>query len=410
MRTPGPLPGLVALTAANTLSQFFRIALGLVAPELALDLGLDPAALGRLSAAWFLAFALAQPLVGMALDRIGPRRSVSSLFLLAAVGCLLLATARGPAEAVLAQIAIGLGCSPVYMGSLVVVARFWPVERFAALSSILLAIAGSGSILAATPLALLVEAAGWRGAFLVMGVLVALAAVAVLVLVRDAPPGRPPPARTERPGELLAGMLAVLRLRPLWPLLPMLFASYAVVMAVRGLWAGPYLAEVHGLAPVPRGHALLLVSLAMILGLLGYAWIERRLDRRKAPTLAGAVLAIAGLLGLAAAPALAVLPATLVLTLIVAGSVSYSLLMAQGRRFLPDRLIGRGLTVLNATCFLGAALLQGLSGLVVAAAPGEPATSRFTWLFAFLALWLALAVLPYLRSADPATAPAASSR
>jgi len=400
---PGPLPGLVALTLANTLSQFFRIAMGLVAPELARDLSLEPAALGTLSAAWFLAFALAQPVVGMALDRLGPRRSVAGLFLLAGLGCVLLATARSEARAVLAQVAIGLGCAPVYMGTLVVVARFWPAERFAALSAILLAIAATGSILGATPLALLVEAVGWRGAFLVFAALVLAAATAVFLLVRDAPEGRPPPARGERPIDVVRGMVEVLRLRPLWPILPMLFATYAVVMAVRGLWAGPYLAEMHGLAPVPRGHALLLISLAMIGGLLGFAALERRLDRRKTPVLAATGVAVGCLLLLALRPGLATVPATFLLSAVVAGSVTYSLLMAQGRLFLPDRLVGRGLALLNMASFLGAASLQTLTGLVVAAAPVEPPAARWAGLFAFLALWLGLAVLPYTRSADPRT-------
>lgn len=410
MRAAGPLPGLVALTVANTLSQFFRIALGLVAPEMARDLALAPAALGTLSAAWFLAFALAQPVVGMALDRLGPRRSVAGLFLLAALGCVLLATARGEGRALLGQVAIGLGCAPVYMGTLVVVARFWPAERFAALSAVLLAIAATGSILGATPLALLVAALGWRGAFLAFAVLVVAAALAVLLLVRDAPEGRPPAAGREGPAEVLAGTVEALRLRPLWPLLPMLFATYAVVMAVRGLWAGPYLAEVHGLEPVPRGHALLLLSLAMIGALLGFAALERRLDRRKGPVLAGTLVAIGGLLLLAAAPGLGALEASLVLSAVVAGSVTYALLMAQGRRFLPDRLVGRGLALLNMACFLGAALLQTLAGLVVAAAPAEPADRRYALLFLFLALWLALAALPYARSADPRAASATRSR
>ncbi|BCX18214.1 MAG: MFS transporter [Geminicoccaceae bacterium] len=404
MPRPGPGPGLVALTLANTLSQFFRIAMGLVAPELARDLDLAPAALGTLSAAWFLAFALAQPLVGMALDRLGPRRSVAGLFLLAGLGCVLLAGAESEGEAVLAQIAIGLGCAPVYMGTLVVVARFWPTERFAALSATLLAIAATGSILGATPLALLVEALGWRGSFLVFAALVTAGSAAVFLLVRDSPEGRPPPARSEGPLEVLRGMVEVVRLRPLRPLFPMLFATYAVVMAVRGLWAGPYLAEMQGLAPVPRGHALLVISLAMIGGLLGFAALERRLDRRKGPTLVATAVAMAGLLFLALRPGLATVPATLLLSAVVAGSVTYSLLMAQGRLFLPDRLVGRGLALLNMASFLGAALLQTLTGLVVAAAPAEPPGARWAWLFAFLALWLGLALLPYLRSVDPRAA------
>ena len=74
------LPTLAVLAAAYVLSQFFRTALAVVAPEIAADLGLDPARLGMLSSAWFWAFAAAQIPIGVALDRWGPRRTVSLLF------------------------------------------------------------------------------------------------------------------------------------------------------------------------------------------------------------------------------------------------------------------------------------------------------------------------------------------
>lgn len=63
---------MAALSVAYVLSQFFRTALAVVAPELAADLALDPTRLGVLSSAWFLAFAAAQLPIGVALDRWGP--------------------------------------------------------------------------------------------------------------------------------------------------------------------------------------------------------------------------------------------------------------------------------------------------------------------------------------------------
>jgi MFS family permease len=74
------LPGLAALSLAYVVSQFFRTAIAVVAPELARDLSLDPARLGVLSSAWFWAFAAAQLPIGVALDRWGPRRTVGSSF------------------------------------------------------------------------------------------------------------------------------------------------------------------------------------------------------------------------------------------------------------------------------------------------------------------------------------------
>ena len=60
------------------LSQFHRAALGVVGPELAAGLGAGTGVLGAANGAFFLALAVAQIPVGLALDRIGPRLTVAA--------------------------------------------------------------------------------------------------------------------------------------------------------------------------------------------------------------------------------------------------------------------------------------------------------------------------------------------
>jgi MFS family permease len=90
--------------------------------------------------------------------------------------------------AVVGQALIGIGCAPVFMGTLVVLARWYPPGRFATLGSLVLAGGNAGTLLGTTPLAVAAQTLGWRGAFLAFAVLVLLAAALVLALVRDAPP------------------------------------------------------------------------------------------------------------------------------------------------------------------------------------------------------------------------------
>ncbi|MGD9510648.1 MAG: MFS transporter [Geminicoccaceae bacterium] len=394
------LPSLAALSLAYVVSQFFRTAIAVVAPELAHDLGLDPARLGVLSSAWFWAFAAAQLPIGIALDRWGPRRTVGIVFLSAGLGCGVFALADGLAAAVVGQVLIGIGCAPVFMGSLVVLARFCEPRRFAMLSTVLLAIGSGGTILATAPLALAAELVGWRGAFAGMAVAVLLVAVLVVLLVRDHPPG----AVATRPHESLhaigQGLRDVIGKRALWAILPMSFTGYAVLITVRGLWAGPYLATVLEMTPLERGNVLLVMSLAMIAGNLAYGQIERRFDVRRPPVLLGSLLVVAVLALLALGPAVSSLATTLLLSVFGAAGMTYALLMAQGRRFLDPHELGRGLTLMNCACFAGAATLQALSGLVMRLA--EPAGEAFAYraLFAFLALALLLALAVYRRSTD----------
>ena len=119
-----------------------------------------------------MAFAAAQLPVGIALDRWGPRRTVSVLFLAAALGCGVMATAGSLADRPGRPGADRVGCAPVFMGTLVVLARFYEPAQFATGTSLVLATGSAGTILGATPLALVAAEIGWRGAFIGMAGLV----------------------------------------------------------------------------------------------------------------------------------------------------------------------------------------------------------------------------------------------
>ena len=114
-------------------------------------------------------------------------------------------------------------------------------ERFALLCSWLLGIGTAGNLLAASPLAWAAQTIGWRGAMFGMAAATALSALSVFLLIRD-------PERIVSHGSrgLFSGIGDILKIRALWPLLPITGVSYAVVLAERGLWAGPYFAPSTG--------------------------------------------------------------------------------------------------------------------------------------------------------------------
>ena len=95
-----------------------------------------------------------------------------------------------------------------------------------------------GNLAATTPLAWASQAIGWRGVFGAAVVFTALAAIAVWLVVRDAPPGHPFLARTPEPPRLmLQGLVEVLRNPRLRPILALNFCNYACTFTVQGLWA-----------------------------------------------------------------------------------------------------------------------------------------------------------------------------
>src|SRR5439155_6147058 len=104
-------------------------------------------------------------------------------------------------------------------GSMVVISRWFPPDRFSTLTAMVLSIGLLGNLAATTPLAWASQAVGWRVVFGAAVVLTALATIAVWLVVRDAPPGHPFLARTaEAPRQMLQGLMEVLRNPRLQPI------------------------------------------------------------------------------------------------------------------------------------------------------------------------------------------------
>ena len=380
--------------AAYVLSQFYRSFLAVIAPELARELALSPQALGNLQAFWILGFVATQFPVGLALDTIGPRRTVALQMLLAVAGALLFATAHSALMLNTAMLLIGAGCGSIYMGAIYLFGRTAPAQRFALLCSWLLGLGTAGNLLAASPLAWAAQSIGWRGAMAGMAVATLLSALSVLLLIRD-----PLRITTHASRGLIAGIGEILKIRALWPLLPITGVSYAAVLAERGLWAGPYFSSVYGLDPVARGNALLVMAAAMSVGAMAYGPLDRLLKTRKWVVFPGvgvtalcfAALSLPGLPLGAAVPLMAAIGGF---------GMTYGVLMAHGRSFVPDHLLGRGITLLNVLFIGGAGVLQPLSGALMNGLRDAPPEQAYATLHLIFAGLLGVGLVVYLFARD----------
>ncbi len=391
---------ILVLCAAYVLSQFYRSFLAIVAPDLTRELGLGPAELGALSGVWFGAFALAQFPIGWALDTLGARRTVAGAMLAAVAGALVFSLAESFSSMILAMALIGVGCAPVLMGSMYVFGRAYPPERFAMLSSVVLgAGALGGMVLAATPLALALERFGWRASMAGMGVVTAVAVLAVFALMRDPPLA----ARSDaRQASAWRDLLSIMRIRALWPFLPLTFVGYAVVAAERSLWIGPYLLQVHGLDPIARGNGVLVMSLAMALGAFAYGPVERLLRSAKRTVMIGSIVTGLTFLALGLAPRAPTAAAVTALAVVGAFGLTYGIIMTHARAFFPEHLLGRGVTFMNFVFISGAGLLQAASGqFMKSVAEMQPSAAFGLLHLAFGAMLLAATVVYAFAPAKP---------
>lgn len=374
-------------------SQFHRAAVGVIAPELSLDLGMGPTALGAANTAFFGALMVAQIPVGVMLDRIGPRRLVLWLTGLAVLGAAAQALAQDGAQFLAARFLLGLGCGASFMAAVFLTGRWHKGPALTRALSSIFAWSNAGILAAGAPLAVTAGLLGWRGAFLLSAGLMLLVGLIWWRFAADDPPDAPPRiVARESLGQVLAGQLTVWGTPGLSRILSLHTFAYAAMATLLALWAGPYLFDVHGLDAAARGSVILAMGLAVPAGQLAVPPMERWLGR-DAAVLTSAGTVVATLLALALWPGLPLAPAVALLMLCCFFSAYSILLVTQGRALFPEALVGRGVTTVNLAQVLGSALLPALVGGAVGAVGAGEAGYRAG--FALMALFLTAGMAGY---------------
>ncbi len=398
------LTAFTAFTLALFIAQYYRTAMALLAPVLHEEMGLTADRLGLLAATYFMAFAAVQLPVGLLLDRFGPRRTVAALMGVAMLGCVLFAASTSYLGLMAGQVLIGVGTAGGFMGGVVICARWFSPKRAGAMTGLMLGTGNLGGIVAATPLAIGLEAWGWRATTLALAAVVAADVALIFLAVRDAPPGHAARQRApETMRQVLGGLGQVLRNMQIWRLMALSFVGFASVMAVRGLWGGPYLIEVHRLGPVAAGHVLLAMSLGIILGAIGYGLLEQPFDSRRRVALAGGITNFALFALLAAWPQPPLWLVVAAFVVIGACGQTYVIVLSHGRAGFADRLVGRVITTLNMAAFLGTFSIQSGSGVIVRAFQlddGSVPEIGYRAMFAFVAVVVLAAVAIYAGAPD----------
>ncbi|MCS6996531.1 MAG: MFS transporter [Casimicrobiaceae bacterium] len=357
----------VPFGAAYLASFALRSVNAAITVPLSQSFALDAAALGLLTAAYFLAFSFTQLPLGGWLDRFRPRRVDAALLVFCALGCFVFALASRFEALFLGRALIGLGVAACLMAALRTFAQWLDAARLPSINGAMLAVGNAGAMAATVPAVWLLGFTDWRTLFVSIGLYVLAIAAWLAFAVPDPPAAaRIAPPSTDDRRDRLASWRIVLSNPYYRAIVPPCALVVAIGLAFQGLWAGPWLLDVARVERQAIGHYLLLVPLGMLLAnLLLPRLLERWVERGGAAlpfVLAAAGLAVLGqlpfLLSWGSVPALAML-------LFGLTHVGGNLVFAALSPLVPAAVVGRLVTTINFTMFFGSFLLQWGMGLVI---------------------------------------------
>jgi MFS family permease len=386
--------------------QINRSGGAVMASELMSTRAFNPTEVGTIMGSMFLASAFVQLPAGVLYDRLGPRVMLSAMNVIAVAGLLLFAFADGVPGLTLGRTLIGTGHGTVIAGIYLLAVAWVPAERVATMAALVIGLAGGiGALLATTPLALVLAQLGFAVTFTTLALLTLAFSGAILLVVRDTPHATD--ARHTRAVEgvrqSLRGLWEVASDRQLWPIYIMGSCFTAPFLTVGGLWAGPYLRDVHGLTNTQSSYVLLAMMMALYIGYVAYGPLDRIFNTRKGVVLGGVVGMLVCLLALSILPDP---PLAAVVPLLVAFSLCspfFVTLAAHCRGFVPDERIGRAIACINLMGLVTVFIMQLVAGVLVEAVSsgeGETAGAAYRWVFAMVALVLLVAGAVYIRVRD----------
>lgn len=370
------------------LSYLARVVNAVLAPDLIAELGLEPDALGLLTASYFFTFAAAQLPLGILLDRYSPRKIEAGLLLVAAAGALLFALGDSAWDLIIGRGLIGLGVSVCLMAAFKTFTLWFKPEKLPLVNGVILAAGGVGAITATAPVQAALTITDWRGVFLMLAGLMVIASVTLFLLVPD----HTEVQKKETLQAQMKGLRAIFADRFFWMIAPLTMFSQASFISIQSLWGGPWLQDIGGLARPEMATTLLQTASAMVAGFLVMGTLAERLARVGIPSI---LLSVTGMVLFQIVQLLIILGPSdqqLSATWIAfgffgtTGIVQYAVLS----RHYPRHLAGRVNTAMNLLVFISIFILQYSIGAIInlwpQASPGHYLGIAYQASFGFVLL------------------------
>jgi sugar phosphate permease len=214
----------------------------------------------------------------------------------------------------------------------------------------------------------------WRNVFDAVGLFSIALAVLVWFFVRNHPGEAGLPSMRElegkeahslHQGHWFDGLLRVMKNRASWPGFWPNLGVGGSLFAFAGLWGVPYLRDVYGMQRSVAANHTMLLLFSFAVGALLLGLLSDRLGKRVPVIVGGIALYVLCWIPIVFAWHLSPIFSYALFALMGLGAAGFTLTWASAKEVNPPALSGMATSVVNTGTFLGAAILQPLTGWVM---------------------------------------------
>lgn len=292
-------PWIVCLAAAGFfLYQYVQLTnFNVLKPDLSAAFNASSAEISLVSSMYFYGTILFLIPAGILLDNLSTRSIILIAMLLSLIGLGLFISAESIYMAALGRFIVGVSGGPFcFLSTMRLASRWFPENRLAYITGIIVAVAMLGGIIAQAPFLILVETLGWRAA-MYLNLLLGLIITAIIYLfVYDYPPGKEKEYIDQiqfyRKIGFVQGLKKVILKSQNWNC--GLFASLLnlPILVFGALWGIMYLTQIYNLSKIQSSWVCSVLFLGMLIGAPVFGFISDKLYLRKVPMLAGTLICL----------------------------------------------------------------------------------------------------------------------
>ena len=349
-----------------------RIGPGIIGSNLMSEFHLSASQYGTFGSYYYYAYVPLQLIVGILLDRYGPRRLLIGACLLCIFGSLSFSSAHSLLGLKISRFLIGFGSSFAFVGALKAATLWFPPRNFAAVSGVITSSGMFAAMGGAIAVNHFVGLWGWRLTFNAAGWLGFIIVFLMMIFVHDK-------VRVSHETyvpelsfkEVFLGMMKSLRNFRLWIIAFSGLALFAPITVFAEFWAVPYF-KAYGLTGNQCAWAVAMIFLGWAPGAAFHGWISDRLRRRILFLFTGSAISAFLLIFLFFSPNL---PSYLLLILMLCLGVATSsqvLVFALSREVSPQYFAATAVAITNVFVMLGGILQKAIGYLLDSFAGSVP--------------------------------------
>ena len=368
---------------AHTIGTFNRAAMAPMADRLMADFEISAVAFGGLGAVFFYTYALMQLPSGTLADTLGPRKTITSGLLLAALGALVMSAAHSFSVLYIGRLIVSLGVSVAWVSIMKTIMEWFRSNEVATVTGYSSAIAHLGQLAASTPLALLIIWGGWRMSFVAIAGVSLVLAIIGWTIIRNKPAdiGLPPVSelgnKTGKAPQIFEDTLSislakklkmVLGDRRIWFLFLIGFGTYGAFATLFHNWTVIYVMQSYQLTRDFASIFNLIATIGFMIGALSVGFLsDKVMKSRRWPALIFTSMFLCCLLVLSLwnggrPPLLALYPLSFLMG--IGGSI-IPVIFGCVRDIVRPATRGIAVGLVNTGGFAGAAIAQPLFGFIL---------------------------------------------